>query len=62
MAVQIIKVDNLQTRIFQSFVNLTASDSTKYPATTSIQIDTTLIPPLTTYFIYDTFAFRVSSF
>jgi len=62
MATQVIKVDTLQTRIFQSFVNLTESNSTKYPATTSVQIDNTINPPLTTYFVYDTFAFRVSSF
>ena len=61
MAVEIIKVDTLQTRIYQSFVNLTAADSTKYPATTSVRIDNTTNPPLTTYFVYDTFTFRVSA-
>jgi len=62
MAVEVIKVDTLQTRLFQSFVNLTQSNSTLYPATTTVQIDNTITPALTTYFVYDTFAFRVSSF
>ena len=62
MAVEVIKVDTLQTRLFQSFVNLTKSNSTLYPATTTVQIDNTITPALTTYFVYDTFAFRVSSF
>lgn len=61
MAVQITKVDTLQTRLFQSFVNLTQSDSTLYPAITTMQIDDTMNIPLTAYFIYDQFALRLSA-
>lgn len=61
MAVQITKVDSLQTRLFQSFVNLTQSDSTLYPAVTTMQIDNTMNIPLTSYFVYDQFALRLSA-
>jgi len=58
MAVQIIKVDTPVTRFNQSFVNLTEINSTKYPALTTKQVDTTMYEPLTTYSIYDQWAFR----
>lgn len=61
MAVQITKVDNLQTRLFQSFVNLTQSNSTTYPALTVMQVDNTMQTPLTAYYIYDQFALRLSA-
>ena len=65
MAIQYVKVDNIQTRIMQSFVNLTKSDPTKYPALSSIQIsqpeNSTVLPALTVVQIYDQFAFRVAS-
>jgi len=58
MAVQIIKVDTPITRFTQSFVNLTEINSTTYPAVTTVQIDNTMNIPLTTYSIYDQWAFR----
>ena len=61
MATQFQVVDSLQTRLFQSFINLTKSNSTVYPALTVTQIDTTLTEPLTTHFIYDQFALRLSA-
>jgi len=59
MAVQIVKVDTPTTRFNQSFVNLTEKDSTTYPAVTTVKIDTTMNIPLTSYYIYDQWAFRV---
>jgi hypothetical protein len=71
MAIQYIQVDNLQTRIMQSFVNLTKAEPTKYPALSTVQISTpenlqpfpanTTVPSLTVVQIYDQFAFRVAS-
>jgi hypothetical protein len=72
MAIQYIQVDNLQTRIMQSFVNLTKAEPTKYPALSTVQISipenlqpfpvgNTNVPPLTVVQIYDQFAFRVAS-
>jgi hypothetical protein len=58
MASQVIIVDTPVTRFAQSFVNLTQINSTKYPATTSMQIDSTMNVPLTSYYIYDQYAFR----
>ena len=58
MASQVVIVDTPVTRFAQSFVNLTSIDSTTYPATTSVQIDSTMNVPLTTYYIYDQWAFR----
>ena len=65
MAVTVTKVDSLQTRIMQSFVNLTVLNSTLYPATTTTQFeynDTTTsgTPVLTAYFVYDQWAFRTT--
>ena len=70
MAIQYIQVDNLQTRIMQSFVNLTKAEPTKYPALSTVQISApenlqpfvnTTVPSLTVVQIYDQFAFRVAS-
>ena len=65
MAVTVTKVDSLQTRIMQSFVNLTVLNSTLYPATTTTQFEyndtsTRGVPVLTAYFIYDQWAFRTT--
>lgn len=60
MPVEYSRPNNLQTRIFQSFVNLTKHDSTTYPALTTIRVDTsTLNDRLTSYTIYDQYALRV---
>jgi len=61
MAITYNNVDSLTTRFSQSFVNLTAANSTKYPATSAIRIDYTLTPPATAMEIYDQWAFRVLS-
>ena len=61
MPVEINKVDTLQTRIYQSFVNLTQQNSTTYPAVTSVRITSTNTEPLTSYNIYDQWALRVQS-
>jgi hypothetical protein len=61
MATQIIKIDNLQTRLMQSFINLTNSNSSLYPALTVLQVDKTFSPPLSTYQVYDQFALRLSA-
>ena len=58
---QVIKVDDLQTRMMMSYVNLTKSDSTTYPAITTVTIDNTMMLPLTTYYVYDQFALRTSA-
>jgi len=62
MASEIIKVDTPATRFNQSFVNLTNIDSTAYPATTSVRIDNTMSPALTSYYIFDQWAFRTISY
>ena len=63
MAIEVIKVDSLQTRLMQSFVNLTQINSTRYPATTSTQIQysDTGTAMTTAYFVYDQFAFRTTA-
>jgi len=61
MAAQIINVDSLQTRMMMSFVNLTQSNSTAYPAVTTITVDSTMMVPLTTYYIFDQYALRTSA-
>lgn len=62
MPVEYKKSDNIQTRIYQSFVNLTAEDSTTYPALTTTRIDNTnWVDPLTSYTIYDQYAVRIVS-
>lgn len=65
---QWINVDNLQVRIMNSFVNLTKSNPTQYPALTTTKYeynDTALggsnVPVLTAYYIYDQYAIRVAS-
>jgi len=62
MASEIIKVDTPATRFNQSFVNLTQKDSSLYPATTSVRIDNTISPALTSYYIFDQWAFRSIDF
>lgn len=66
MPVEINYVDTFQTRVFQSFVNLTKSNSTKYPAVTTTRIEPPLLNGtafdlLTSYTIYDQWAIRVAS-
>ena len=72
MAIQYVKVDNVQTRIMQSFVNLTKANASVYPALSTIQVlnpenlqpfpvGNTTVPALTVVQIYDQFAFRVAS-
>ena len=63
MAIEVIKVDSLQTRMMQSFVNLTMQNSTRYPATTSMQIQysDTGTAMTTAYFVYDQYALRTLS-
>lgn len=66
MPIEINYVDSFQTRVFQSFVNLTKSDSTKYPAVTTVRIEPPLLNGttsdlLTSYTIYDQWAVRVAS-
>jgi len=58
MAIQYVNVDTPVTRFSQSFVNLTQINSTKYPALTTKQVDITMNDPLTSYYIYDQYAFR----
>jgi hypothetical protein len=61
-------VDSIQTRFFNSFVNLTKANPTAYPAISSVRHeynDTSLggsnVPVLTAVYIYDQWAFRVAS-
>lgn len=62
MPVEVLRPRDLQTRIAQSYVNLTRYDSTKYPAVTTVRIDyTTLNDRLTSYTVYDQYALRVLS-
>jgi hypothetical protein len=63
MAIEVIKVDSIQTRLMQSFVNLTQLNSTRYPATTSMQIQysDTGTAMTTAYFVYDQYAFRTTA-
>jgi hypothetical protein len=65
---QWINVDNIQTRMINSFVNLTKANPTVYPAITAVRYeynDTSLggsgVPVLTAYYITDQFALRVAS-
>ena len=62
MPIQVNYVDSFQTRVAQSFVNLTAINSTKYPAVTTVQIypdpSTGLTNALTSYNVYAQNAFR----
>ena len=61
-------VDNIQTRIMNSFVNLTKANSTVYPAITTVrygysdtELGNTVTAAITSYFVYDQFALRVAS-
>jgi len=59
MASQVVKVDSPVTRFAQSFVNLTSVyGDTLYPALTTKAVDSTMNDPLTTYYVYDQWAFR----
>lgn len=57
------KIDSFQTRLYQSFVNLTKYNSTQYPATSSIVVTRpemcTDCEPLTSVNTYDQWAVRV---
>jgi len=62
MPLEINHIDNFQTRFYQSFVNMTALDSTNFPATTTTRIQNfpgTYQEPLTSISVYDQFALRV---
>jgi hypothetical protein len=64
MPIEINHIDTFQTRFFNSFVNLTKQDSTKYPAATTIRVEPNYLPGtptdlLTSYSIFDQFALRV---
>jgi len=60
MAVSVTYVDTFQTRVSQSFVNLTKLNSSLYPAVTTSQIEynDTGMAAVTAYFIYDQWALR----
>lgn len=65
---QWVKVDNFQTRLMNSFVNLTKVNPTLYPALTTTNyeyndtsVGGTAVPVLTSYFIYDQWALRVAT-
>lgn len=62
MPIEINKIDTFQTRVYQSFVNLTSENSSLYPANTSVRItrqeNCTECEPLTTYSIFDQWAVR----
>jgi len=60
MAKQTLNIDNDVTKFFQSFVNLTERNSTTHPALTTVTVDNTMNDPLTTYYIYDQFAYRLN--
>ena len=57
------RMDSFQTRLYQSFVNLTRFNSTTYPATSSIVITRpefcSTCEPLTSVNTYDQYALRV---
>lgn len=64
MPVEINHIDTFQTRVFNSYINLTKQDSTKYPAITTVKIEPNYLPGtptdlLTSYNIYDQYALRV---
>ena len=69
MPVEINYVDTFQTRVSQSYVNLTQMDSASYPAVTTTRIEpaylqscypgSTAMDLLTSYSIYDQWAQRV---
>lgn len=57
MSIEYNLIDTYQTRMFQSFINLTELDRTTWPAITTVNIDTEN-PTLTCYNIYDQWALR----
>jgi hypothetical protein len=63
MPLVINKIDNFQTRVAQSYVNLTRYNSSLYPATSVISIDRpewdSGAEALTAVNIYDQYALRV---
>jgi hypothetical protein len=62
MPLEINRIDTFQTRIMQSFVNLTKKSGTDYPATSVIRVTNypgTNAEPLTSVNIYDQYALRV---
>ena len=60
MPVEVLRPNDLTTRISQSFVNLTKNNPTNYPALTTVRIDyTTATDRLTSYTVYDQYALRV---
>jgi hypothetical protein len=65
MSIEINKVDTFQTRLMQSFVNLTQLNSTTYPAVTTVRIEypenCTSCEALTSISIYDQWAFRTKA-
>jgi hypothetical protein len=65
MAKQFTIVDNFQTKFSQSFVDLTALDSTTYPAITTVSLDQhemgNGVPPLSVYNIYRQYALRTKA-
>lgn len=56
-------VDSFQTKVEQSYVNLTKLNSSTYPAITSVRYEYTdsssTVPAVTAYYIYDQYALRV---
>lgn len=62
MSVTRTYVNSFQSKVEQSYVNLTKLNSTLYPATTSVQYQYTDsssgTPAVTAYFIYDQYALR----
>lgn len=60
MPVEILKAPTTtETKLNMSFVNLTETDPSTYPAITSVNVDyTTLTNRLTTYTIFDQYALR----
>ena len=62
MSQQENNVDSNITKFFQSFVNLTERNSTTHPALTTMTVDNTLTEPLTTYYVYDQWAYRLKGY
>ena len=65
MPINYINVDSFQTKVNQSYVNLTKSNPTLYPATTSIRFEwrdsDTTTPSVTSVFIFDQYAVRTAT-
>jgi hypothetical protein len=56
-------IDSFQTRLFMSFKNMTKTNSTSYPAVTSVQITNyeTGVESLTSISVYDQWAIRTTT-